>query len=105
MAETDPIDRYFTRNIVGDAMVVDMGVPAPALLQATSPAWVEVLGDRAGAAALAVRSLWTDEPGEVLAGRPVDLPALALTQRRLLLAGGLGWLVALAALAWVLLRR
>lgn len=96
----DSIDRYFTRNIVGEAMVVELGPSQGQQVRATSPMWVEVVAERAGIAALAARTLFGDEPGDVLAGRPVALPRLRRWQWRWVVLAVLLWTALLLGVAW-----
>lgn len=96
----DSIDRYFTRNIVGEAMVVELGPSHGRQIRATSPQWVEVIAERAAVAALAARTLFGQEPGEALAGQPVSLPRLRRWQWRWVVLAVVLWSMLLLGVAW-----
>ena len=96
----DSIDRYFTRNIVGEAMVVELGPSQGQQVKATSAMWVEVIAERAGLAALAARTLFGSEPGDTLAGQPVSLPRLRRWQWRWVIVTFVVWSALLLGAAW-----
>lgn len=93
---SDAIDRYFTAQVVGRHMVVDMGLSATARNQPVQGVVVEWASGRARVSRMAWRSLWVSNPVDAVSGQPVYLPQLVRWKRRVLLLALLVWSLALA---------
>jgi hypothetical protein len=98
MQDPASIDRYFTEQVVGRPLVVDMGPSDGTSTWPRRGVAVAWLGGAARLTALAGRSLWASDPADALAGQPVNLPGLRRWQYGALVAAGLAWSVALVAL-------
>jgi hypothetical protein len=92
----DTIDRYFTEQVVGRHLVVDMGLSATARSQPMQGVMVEWASGKARVSGMAWRSLWTTDPVDAVMGQPLNLPQLARWKRRVLLLALLLWSAALA---------
>jgi len=95
MADSEPIDSYFTRQIVGETVVVALGLSHSVHQQPEQGVWFDAVADRAMLMGAAAVGLWTGEPSQAVPGQPVS-PARFKRFRRLLVAFALGlWSVAL----------
>lgn len=90
------VDRYFTEQVVGRRLVVDMGLSATARSQPRQGVVVEWASGKASVSSMAWRSMLATDPAEAVMGRPLNLPQLVRWKRRVLLLALAGWSAALA---------
>lgn len=105
MQDPQSIDHYFTEQIVGTRLTVDLG---PAIGRREEPrrgVLVQALGGGAELSALALRSTWAADPAAVLSGQPVSLERLGRWRRGWLVGGALLWSGLLVAGCWTLWAR
>ncbi|MBN8487119.1 MAG: hypothetical protein J0M20_05215 [Burkholderiales bacterium] len=101
MHDEQSIDQYFTEQIVGPTRLVAMGPTVGQQRRPSRGVLVDAGRVRLEMSLMAARSAWAAEPGEVVVGQPVSLPALARWRMGLLLAAWLAWSAGLVALcAW-----
>lgn len=101
MHDEQSIDHYFTEQIVGPSRLVMMGPSAGQVLKPSRGVLIDGGRARLEIGLLAARSAWAAEPGDVIVGRPVSLPALTRWRVGLLLVSWLVWSAALVGLcAW-----
>lgn len=99
---SDPIDRYFTEQVVGPAIVVEMGPAASRRALPSQGVLLDSASRRAELYGVGLRSLLAPEPWRAAAGTPMVLAQMRPLRLKLL-AGGLAlWSLALwAAFAWM----
>jgi hypothetical protein len=101
MHDAQSIDQYFTEQIVGGPITVDMGPSVGIAEQPRQGVLVERLRGLTEMSLLGVRSAWAGEPADVVMGRPLSLTGLARWRLGVLLAAWAGWsLLLTAVLAW-----
>ena len=91
MQATDTTDRYFTEQVVGRHLVVDMGLSASARNQPRQGVLINWVTGTAQVSRMAWHSLWATDPVEAVMGQPLNLPQLARWKRRVLLLALLVW--------------
>lgn len=91
MQAPDTIDRYFTEQVVGRRVVVDMGLSASARHQPRQGVLIEWASGKASMSSMAWRSVWATDPVEAVMGQPLNLSQLSRWKRRVLLLALLAW--------------
>lgn len=98
MQDREALDRYFTEQVVGESVVVEMGPSAGVRREPTRGLKLHLLEGKAELLGQAML-------GEAGLGKPVSPMALAKTRRQLMIGGMLLILVLWsAALWWIFLR-
>jgi hypothetical protein len=98
MSAPDPIDNYFTRNIVGTAMLVEMGPGDSVRNLPERGQWLEAGRQRARLAGIALASLAGRDPHDSQLGEPVSARRLSRVRWQV----GLLVLLAWSGLLWAL---
>lgn len=96
MQDAQAIDRYFTEQMIGRQLVIDMGSSAGMRTLSRHGVQVEWLSGQVRLGDMALRSLLVADPAEAVAGRPFNLLRLKRWRRRALLALALLWTVLVA---------
>lgn len=97
MEPPDPIDIYFTQNVVGPTALVQMGRTATVRRQPKRGVLLDMLQDRPELIGLAAKSLLAKDPVRAIAGKPVSLPGLRNWRRLWVVLVFAGWTVGLVA--------
>ena len=101
-ALSDPVDRYFTEQVVGPAIVVEMGPAASRRNLPSQGVLLDPISRQAELFGVGVRSLFAPEPWRAVAGTPVVLAQMQPLRMKLLLGGLAVWSLALwAAFVWI----
>jgi hypothetical protein len=83
MADSEPIDSYFTRQIVGETLVVALGPGQSVQQQPEQGVWIDSMRDRAVLLSAAALEFWSGDSLRVIHGRPIS-PARFKRVRRML---------------------
>ena len=105
MEDREAIDRYFTEQVVGEPIVVEMGPSAGNRREPTRGLKLHLLEAQAELLGHAARGLVSPLQGDAGMGRPVSTYALARARRRLMVLGLVGILALWSALLWWLFER
>lgn len=101
MQAPETIDRYFTEQVVGRHLVVDMGLSASARNQPRQGVMVDWVSGKARMSGVAWHSVWATDPVDAVMGQPLNLPLLSRWKRRVLLLALLVWSLLLGgAICW-----
>jgi hypothetical protein len=105
MQDREALDRYFTEQVVGEPVVVEMGPSVGVRREPTRGLKLHLLEGQIELLGHAARGLVSPLQGDGGLGKPVSSLALAKARRRLLVGGLLLILVLWsAALWWIFLR-
>ena len=105
MQDAEAIDRYFTEQMIGRQLVIDMGASASVKTLSRHGVLVAWLSGQASLTDMALRSLVANDPAAAVAGRPLNVLRLTRRRRRLLLALALLWTVLVATGTGWLVQR
>ena len=105
MLDAEALDRYFTAQVVGVAIAVEMGPSDGIRREPAQGMRLHLLGGHAELLGEAARSLTSPTSTAAWAGQPRSELSLARARRRLLAGGSLLFLVAWSAALWWLFRR
>lgn len=101
-ATPDPIDRYFTEQVVGPAIVVELGPAASRRSLPSQGVLLDPISRRAELFGVGLRSLLAPEPWRAVAGTPVVLAQMRPLRLKLLWGGLALWSLGLwAAFHWI----
>ena len=105
MQDPQSIDHYFTEQIVGTRLTVDLGPSIGRREEPRRGVLVQALGGAAELSVQALRSAWAADPTAVVSGQPVSLERLGRWRRGWLAGGALLWSGLLVAACWTLWAR
>jgi hypothetical protein len=94
-ASSDPIDRYFTEQVVGPAIIVAMGPAAGARRTPSRGVLIDGVNHQVELFGVGARSFLAPEPWRALAGTPVAMPEMRSLRRSVLMVALLAWSLAL----------
>jgi hypothetical protein len=100
MQAPNSVDRYFTAQVVGGRLVVDMGRTASARNLPQHGVLVDWVSGLVKVSDMAWRSHWAADPVDPLTGQPLNLPRLSRWRRRVLVVGLAVWSLALGGGMW-----
>jgi hypothetical protein len=105
MQDREALDRYFTEQVVGEPVVVEMGPSAGVRREPTRGLKLHLLEGQVELLGHAARGLVSPLQGDGGLGKPVSSVALARARRRLLVGGLLLILVSWSAALWWIFQR
>ncbi|MBT9599477.1 MAG: hypothetical protein IV094_26140 [Vitreoscilla sp.] len=105
MLDAQALDRYFTEQVVGQPIAVEMGPSSGIRREPAQGLRLHLLGGHAELLGQAARSLFAPASTASWAGQPRSEQALARARRRLLAGGAVLFLVAWSAALWWLFRQ
>jgi hypothetical protein len=105
MLDAEALNRYFTEQVVGETVAVEMGPSNGVRREPVQGLRLHLLGGRAEVLGQAAHSLFAPSSTSRWAGQPRSELALARARRHLMAGGALLFLVAWSAALWWLFRQ